>query len=98
MGNPNGITQDHGIWPLENEITINLTQNLTKNFTLSDDMVFNDAHKLSIVVYSILFIVSSIGNLTVLYFLIQRRRKSPARIDAMLMHLAIADLLVSFFF
>lgn len=41
-------------------------------------------------------VVSSIGNFTVLILLIRRRLKSPSRIDAMLMHLAIADLLVTF--
>lgn len=41
-------------------------------------------------------VVSSIGNFTVLILLIRRRLKNPSRIDAMLMHLAIADLLVTF--
>lgn len=41
-------------------------------------------------------VVSSIGNFTVLILLIRRRLKNPSRIDQMLMHLAIADLLVTF--
>lgn len=41
-------------------------------------------------------VVSAIGNGTVLVLLIRRRLKSPSRIDTMLMHLAIADLLVTF--
>ncbi|XP_055305439.1 adipokinetic hormone/corazonin-related peptide receptor variant I isoform X2 [Sitodiplosis mosellana] len=60
------------------------------------DMVFNDGHLLSIVVYSILMVLSSIGNITVLVLLIKRRLKRPSRIDTMLTHLAIADLLVTF--
>jgi len=60
------------------------------------DMVFNDGHRLSVTVYSVLMVVSSIGNFTVLILLIRRRLKNPSRIDAMLMHLAIADLLVTF--
>lgn len=41
-------------------------------------------------------VISAIGNITVLVLLIRRRMKSPSRIDMMLMHLAIADLLVTF--
>ncbi|XP_037960628.1 gonadotropin-releasing hormone receptor [Teleopsis dalmanni] len=63
----------------------------------SKDMIFNDGHRLSITVYSILFLISTIGNSTVLYLLTKRRRglRGPSRIDIMLMHLAIADLLVT---
>lgn len=46
--------------------------------------------------HSILMVISAIGNGTVLVLLIRRRLKSPSRIDTMLMHLAIADLLVTF--
>ncbi|XP_030381138.1 gonadotropin-releasing hormone receptor isoform X2 [Scaptodrosophila lebanonensis] len=63
---------------------------------LSKDMTFNDGHRLSITVYSILFVISSIGNSTVLYMLTKRRLRGPLRIDIMLMHLAIADLMVTF--
>ncbi|XP_017473984.1 PREDICTED: gonadotropin-releasing hormone receptor-like isoform X1 [Rhagoletis zephyria] len=66
----------------------------------SKDMIFNDGHRLSITVYSILFVLSSIGNSTVLYLIVKRRwhnrTRSPSRIDIMLMHLAIADLMVTF--
>lgn len=44
---------------------------------------------------SILFIFSSIGNIKVLTVLIKKRLRAPSRIDAMLMHLAIADLFVT---
>ncbi|KAH8403002.1 hypothetical protein KR222_002916, partial [Zaprionus bogoriensis] len=63
---------------------------------LSKDMTFNDGHRLSITVYSILFVISTIGNSTVLYLLTKRRLRGPLRIDIMLMHLAIADLMVTF--
>lgn len=45
---------------------------------------------------SILFVISTIGNSTVLYLLTKRRLRGPLRIDIMLMHLAIADLMVTF--
>lgn len=60
------------------------------------NMRFNDGHKLSIIVYSILMVFSAIANITVLVIIVKRRRKTPSRINTMLMHLAIADLLVSF--
>lgn len=60
------------------------------------DMQFNDGHRLQIGVYSILMVVSAIGNITVLTLLIKRRLKSHTRLDMMLTHLAIADLLVTF--
>lgn len=40
-------------------------------------------------------VCSTIGNVTVLKLLIARRLKSPSRVDAMLMHLAMADLMVT---
>ncbi|EDW51896.1 GM13924 [Drosophila sechellia] len=44
---------------------------------LTKDMVFNDGHRLSITVYSILFVISTIGNSTVLYLLTKRRLRGP---------------------
>lgn len=59
------------------------------------DMRFNDGHRMSIIAYSIMMVISSIGNFTVLVLIFRRRRKTPSRINTALMHLAIADLLVS---
>jgi gonadotropin-releasing hormone receptor len=60
------------------------------------DMRFNDGHVVSIVTYSVLMIVSAIGNITVLALLLRRRGNAArTRINTMLIHLAIADLLVS---
>lgn len=39
-------------------------------------------------------VISAVGNITILVVLSRRRQKTPSRIDNMLMHLAIADLLV----
>lgn len=72
-----------------------VANNLTDYSHLPIDMRFNDGHMLSIVVYSVLMVFSAIGNTTVLVLILRRRRKSPSRINTMLMHLAIADLLVS---
>lgn len=59
------------------------------------NMQFNDGHRLSITVYSVLMVFSAVANITVLVLLVKRRRQQPSRINTMLMHLAIADLLVS---
>ncbi|XP_045452589.1 adipokinetic hormone/corazonin-related peptide receptor variant I [Melitaea cinxia] len=61
------------------------------------DMRFNHGHLVSITVYSVLMMISAVGNLTVLSQLIKRRRMGRAsRLDVLLMHLAIADLMVTF--
>ena len=58
-------------------------------------MHFNEGHVVSIVIYSVLMIVSAIGNTTVLVLITRRKRVLKSRIHVMLMHLAIADLFVS---
>ncbi|XP_066249752.1 adipokinetic hormone/corazonin-related peptide receptor variant I isoform X1 [Euwallacea similis] len=73
---------------------INCRENFTEDMPIS--MVFNEGHKLSITVYSVLMVFSSIANITVLVLLVKRRRQQPTRINTMLMHLAIADLMVTF--
>ncbi|CAG7820053.1 unnamed protein product [Allacma fusca] len=67
------------------------------NLQLPNDMVFGAGHLISVITYSFLFIFSLMGNATVLFVILQRRKKtSPfSRIDFMLIHLSIADLIVS---
>lgn len=72
-----------------------ITFNDSTKHELPINMRFNDGHKLSIIVYSTLMVFSAIANTTVLVLIVKRRRKTPSRINTMLMHLAIADLLVS---
>lgn len=60
------------------------------------DMTFNDGHVLSVACYPFLMIVSAVGNITVLVILLRRRKRGRSRINNMLMHLSIADLLVTF--
>lgn len=91
VGEVNEVETDHRI--LSDWSNVN---NTNGTMHLSKDMIFNDGHRLSITVYSILFVISTIGNSTVLYLLTKRRLRGPLRIDVMLMHLAIADLMVTF--
>lgn len=59
------------------------------------DMRFNHGHMVSMTVYSVLMVVSATGNLTVLSQLMKRKRAGRAsRLDVLLMHLAVADLMV----
>ena len=60
---------------------------------LPADMQFNSGHVVSIVGYSTLFLVSSVANCTVLMILIRRYRKTKSRVNLLLIHLAIADLI-----
>ncbi|CAH1108533.1 unnamed protein product [Psylliodes chrysocephalus] len=71
--------------------------NGTRNETnLPLNMQFNDGHRLSIIVYSVLMAFSAVANITVLVLIMKRRKKNPSRINTMLVHLSIADLLVTF--
>ncbi|XP_046398652.1 adipokinetic hormone/corazonin-related peptide receptor variant I-like isoform X2 [Ischnura elegans] len=65
--------------------------------TRSVDMVFNEGHRLAIIVYSLLMVVSTIGNTAVLVTILRRSKgKRLSRVNLMLFNLAIADLLVTF--
>nr|AVA26880.1 red pigment concentrating hormone receptor [Carcinus maenas] len=64
--------------------------------SLPIDMRFNDGHILLISCYSCLFFISLIGNLCVLRAILGGGRKHrKSRVNLMLLHLAIADLIVT---
>ncbi|KAF6216586.1 hypothetical protein GE061_000929 [Apolygus lucorum] len=65
-------------------------------YTLEPDMVFNEGHLVLIIFYSILFVISAVGNITVLVLLLRQKAKNRSRINFMLVHLTTADLLVTF--
>ncbi|XP_046399942.1 adipokinetic hormone/corazonin-related peptide receptor variant I-like [Ischnura elegans] len=63
--------------------------------TLPPELIFNEDSLVSIVAYCTLLAISAVGNLSVIASLIRlRHRKS--RVDFMLTHLAVADLVVTF--
>ncbi|KZC14062.1 PREDICTED: gonadotropin-releasing hormone II receptor-like [Dufourea novaeangliae] len=70
--------------------------NVSNNVELPIDMRFNEGHVVGIIIYSVLMILSAMGNITVLVLITRRKHTSKSRIHTMLMHLAIADLLVTF--
>ena len=57
-------------------------------------LTFNDDSLMSVLAYSVLFLVAATGNLTVFVTLCRHRRKS--RVNWFIMHLAIADMIVTF--
>lgn len=59
------------------------------------DLMFNSQHAIEVVAYSVLFVIAAIGNLTVFVSLFRNRHRK-SRINLMIMHLAIADLIVTF--
>ena len=78
--------------------SINLTSqwDIYNTQILPEEMRFGSGQIISIVGYGSLFMVSSIANFVVLKILIARYRKTKSRVNLLLCHLAIADLLVSF--
>jgi len=67
--------------------------NGTIHAELPIELRFNDGHLVTIITYSILMVISAIGNISVLTII--KKRKSKSRIQNLVMHLSIADLFVS---
>ena len=67
------------------------------NFTLPDDMRFGEAQIMAITAYSIMFIIGFVLNSMSLYQLLMERltRKNRTRMSLLLIHLAVADLMVT---
>ncbi|KAM7288257.1 putative seven transmembrane receptor [Ixodes scapularis] len=65
------------------------------SFPLPDDLTFNTLSLVQVIVYSVLFIAAAAGNVSVFFSLFgERHRKS--RIKLMILHLVVADLIVTF--
>ncbi|XP_025077149.1 gonadotropin-releasing hormone II receptor-like isoform X2 [Pomacea canaliculata] len=62
---------------------------------LPKELYFNDDSAVSVIAYSCLFLVAACGNLTV-FITLFRNRNVKSRVNMFIMHLAIADLLVTF--
>ncbi|XP_063596060.1 gonadotropin-releasing hormone receptor-like [Penaeus indicus] len=66
---------------------------------LPQEMIFNESHIITISAYSCLMVLSALGNISVLTPLVpsrHRSRNSTSRVTLMILHLTIADLLVTF--
>ncbi|XP_014469329.1 PREDICTED: gonadotropin-releasing hormone II receptor isoform X2 [Dinoponera quadriceps] len=78
------------------EETLRLNETRCNDTEMPIDMRFNDGHLIKIITYSVLMVISAIGNIAVLIMTIIRKRKSKSRINTLVMHLAMADLFVTF--
>jgi hypothetical protein len=69
------------------------------NRSIDDDlpreMTFNDDNLLTVIAYAILFTVATFGNLTV-FITLFRNRHRRSRVNMFIMHLCIADMIVTF--
>ncbi|KAI0207743.1 Gonadotropin-releasing hormone receptor [Lamellibrachia satsuma] len=77
----------------------NLSDNLTTSgevdVRLPSALTFSDDSVFSIVAYSLMFLVAAVGNLVVFVVLFRSRRRR-SRVNLYVMHLAVADLIVTF--
>ena len=71
----------------------NKTQGLDPG--LPPEMTFGDRHTITIILYSVFFVVAASGNLTV-FITLFRNRGEKLRVNMFIMHLSIADLIVTF--
>lgn len=62
---------------------------------LPKEMLFNDDSLVSVVAYSVLFVIAALGNMTV-FLTLFRNRHRKSRVNLFIMHLSIADLIVTF--
>lgn len=77
---------------------INISESSTTTTTkdLPANMKFNDSHMIAIISYGILLLVSGVANTAVMVTLCQRYKRRKTKISLMIIHLAIADLFVTF--
>ena len=66
----------------------------TNTTTIPREMVFSDDNYVSVVAYSLLFTVAAMGNLTLFITLCRTQRQS--RVNIFILHLCIADMIVTF--
>ena len=94
----NNTNSDSESSNLSNHSSANITNGEIKKLT--GDFEFNDRLLLNVVGYSIMFVLGTIGN-TVVCFLSHRQNISPenkgrTNVHKMVLHLTLADLIVSY--
>ena len=67
----------------------------TTTVSIPKELLFNDDTLVSVIIYGILFFVAAFGNLTVFITLFRNRRRK-SRVNLFIMHLSIADMIVTF--
>nr|XP_053649506.1 adipokinetic hormone/corazonin-related peptide receptor variant I-like [Cherax quadricarinatus]XP_053649507.1 adipokinetic hormone/corazonin-related peptide receptor variant I-like [Cherax quadricarinatus] len=72
----------------------NTSFNASTTTVLPPSLGFDDNAKTDIIIYSVMFVVAAVGNLTV-FITLFRNRHRKSRVNLMIMHLAAADLMVT---
>uniref|UniRef100_A0A5S6QFM3 G_PROTEIN_RECEP_F1_2 domain-containing protein n=1 Tax=Trichuris muris TaxID=70415 RepID=A0A5S6QFM3_TRIMR len=86
--------QDH---PMANLTALNSSDMYSLDLYLTPDMVFGPRNIMAIACYSVVFVLSAFGNVTMLLILLKNISKTKSnRVFTLLLHLNIADLLVTF--
>ena len=62
---------------------------------LPRELTFTSDSLISVIAYSVLFVIATVGNLTVFVTLFRNRRRR-SRVNLFIMHLSIADMIVTF--
>ena len=76
--------------------TTALPEHLENRTGIPREIVFNEDNLVSIIAYSVLFIVSACGNLTVFVVLcFGKQGNGPLKVNLFVRHLTIADLIVT---
>ncbi|UYV61840.1 GNRHR [Cordylochernes scorpioides] len=77
-------------------VALEIVTSNASNESLPNFLTFNDDSLREVVIYSILFVFAAAGNVPVFVSLLRNRRHRKSRIKLMILHLAIADLIVTF--
>ena len=83
-------------WNIYRSLNILGVRMVQENFTLTEDMKFGEAHTISIIAYSLMFLIGIITNSKSLYTLLDERinKRDRSKMTLLLIHLAVADLTV----
>ena len=76
-------------------LTLDRGSNLHQVPGLPQEMIFGEQHIITIILYCVFFVIAASGNLTV-FITLFRNREQKIRVNMFIMHLAIADLIVTF--
>ena len=76
-------------------ITSNITSLNLSDYELPDEILFSDRNVITLILYCILFVVAASGNLTV-FITLCRNKDTKERVNLYILHLATADLIVTF--
>lgn len=76
-------------------VTANYSDNTTVKAVIPRDLTFNEDSLISVVAYVVLFVIGATGNLSVFITLFRNKRRM-SRVNKFIMHLSIADMIVTF--